>query len=171
MPHKDPEARRAYHAAYRAAHRDKMNEQTKEWVAKNRERVRENQHRWYLENYDLTNQRANERYHGKVKPSVEGMAKMNAVQNAWRARQSNAPVVDLMSVEEYNVSIRKMDTVECAYCGKEVPGKRVFIDHIIPLQRGGPHAVSNLCPCCVSCNTSKGRLLLEEWRPDLVRLT
>jgi hypothetical protein len=38
MPHKDPEARRAYHKAYRIAHKEQNNEHSRTWVRANPER-------------------------------------------------------------------------------------------------------------------------------------
>lgn len=49
----------------------------------------------------------------------------------------------------------------CAYCGKQGPLTR---DHIVPLHRGGRHAIGNLIPACRACNGSKSALLLIEWR-------
>jgi 5-methylcytosine-specific restriction endonuclease McrA len=49
----------------------------------------------------------------------------------------------------------------CAYCGAR--GK-VVRDHVIPIVRGGRHAIGNLLPACVTCNSSKSGLLLIEWR-------
>lgn len=49
----------------------------------------------------------------------------------------------------------------CAYCSESKP---LTLEHIVPLVRGGAHAVGNLCWVCKSCNCSKGRKLLAEWR-------
>lgn len=49
----------------------------------------------------------------------------------------------------------------CAYCAAEAPLTR---DHIIPLIRGGRHAIGNLIPACLQCNGSKSSHLLVEWR-------
>lgn len=36
----------------------------------------------------------------------------------------------------------------CVYCGASA----TCLDHIIPLSRGGPHALKNLAPACGPCN-------------------
>jgi 5-methylcytosine-specific restriction endonuclease McrA len=41
------------------------------------------------------------------------------------------------------------------------------IDHIVPLARGGTNYEGNLTPACRPCNSSKGTLLLVEWRKRL----
>lgn len=40
----------------------------------------------------------------------------------------------------------------CAYCGKET---RLTRDHAIPLSRGGTDDITNIRPCCQSCNSRK----------------
>jgi hypothetical protein len=52
----------------------------------------------------------------------------------------------------------------CQYCNRlasetdEVFGrKELGIDHRVPLHAGGPNTVSNIVPCCHSCNAKKHR--------------
>jgi 5-methylcytosine-specific restriction endonuclease McrA len=40
----------------------------------------------------------------------------------------------------------------CAYCGKRKP---LTIDHVVPIDRGGLHDISNMIPACKSCNSGK----------------
>ncbi|MFE7198513.1 HNH endonuclease [Microbacterium oxydans] len=51
----------------------------------------------------------------------------------------------------------------CAYCPAPIDVS-FHLDHIVPLARGGHHAIGNLAPACPGCNLSKGKLLLTEWR-------
>lgn len=48
----------------------------------------------------------------------------------------------------------------CAYC--DAPANTV--DHVLPIARGGRHAIGNLLPACKSCNSQKHVRLLAEWR-------
>jgi len=41
----------------------------------------------------------------------------------------------------------------CAYCGQKT--KRLTMDHIIPLARGGKHEPDNIAPACFTCNSRK----------------
>jgi hypothetical protein len=50
----------------------------------------------------------------------------------------------------------------CAYCGKR-PVK-LHRDHVIPLVRGGRHAIGNILPACRSCNSRKCARFITEWR-------
>jgi 5-methylcytosine-specific restriction endonuclease McrA len=56
----------------------------------------------------------------------------------------------------------------CAYCG--VGGARLEMDHVIPLARGGRHAIGNVLPACPTCNRSKWDRLLVEWRHALLHV-
>jgi 5-methylcytosine-specific restriction endonuclease McrA len=40
----------------------------------------------------------------------------------------------------------------CAYCGEP---KKLTVDHITPLSKGGRHTARNVAPACKSCNSAK----------------
>ena len=42
----------------------------------------------------------------------------------------------------------------CAYCHR--PTKRLTVDHVVPISRGGRNEISNIVPACRSCNSRKG---------------
>ena len=50
---------------------------------------------------------------------------------------------------------------KCAYCESAKP---LTVDHIIPVTRGGLHTIGNVLPACLSCNSSKGRKFIVEWK-------
>lgn len=50
----------------------------------------------------------------------------------------------------------------CAYCGQR--SRHLEVDHVVPLSRGGRHAIGNMLPACRRCNRSKSNRLLVEWR-------
>lgn len=58
----------------------------------------------------------------------------------------------------------------CAYCGKRINFGRInckyqfAVDHVIPKVKGGTNDINNLLLSCSSCNTSKGKKSLEEFR-------
>lgn len=42
----------------------------------------------------------------------------------------------------------------CVYCGKST--KRLTMDHVVPLSKGGEHTARNIVPACNTCNSKKG---------------
>jgi len=55
----------------------------------------------------------------------------------------------------------------CTYCG--ATGVPLEMDHIVPISRGGRHAIANVTPACKTCNASKHNKLLSEWRLESLR--
>lgn len=49
----------------------------------------------------------------------------------------------------------------CAYCGTNQADS---VDHVIPRSGGGVGLKNNTLPCCLSCNASKGKKPLSDWR-------
>jgi 5-methylcytosine-specific restriction endonuclease McrA len=52
------------------------------------------------------------------------------------------------------------DNNTCAYCGST---RKLHVDHIFPVSRGGSNSFENLTTSCGPCNQSKGPKLLAEW--------
>jgi 5-methylcytosine-specific restriction endonuclease McrA len=48
----------------------------------------------------------------------------------------------------------------CAYCGADGD---LHIEHVVPISRGGGHAIGNIVPACESCNYSKRDHDPEAW--------
>jgi 5-methylcytosine-specific restriction endonuclease McrA len=68
------------------------------------------------------------------------------------ARMKGAPIRDLTRAEWE--AIKAAYDYRCVYCG--IRPKRLTMDHIVPLSKGGSHTKSNIVPACKSCNSRKG---------------
>lgn len=62
---------------------------------------------------------------------------------------------------------RRIATGVCYYCRRQVGGKALTMDHIVPLGRGGTSIRGNVVPACKDCNTRKKHLLPIEWQEYL----
>lgn len=78
-----------------------------------------------------------------------------------RARKRQNPDSVGVSVRDWMKLVRRYRSC-CAYCGKFV--ERPVIEHVIPLARGGRHAIGNVLPACAECNASKHASFITEWR-------
>ncbi|MDM8552993.1 HNH endonuclease [Desulfobacterales bacterium HSG2] len=58
----------------------------------------------------------------------------------------------------------------CHYCGRPAPPKKLTMDHIVPMSRGGRSTKGNVVPACKECNTNKKHLLPMEWEVYLNRV-
>ena len=68
-----------------------------------------------------------------------------------------------VSIEDWQALVRRYRGC-CAYC--TTPAVGIQMDHVVPISRGGRHAIGNVLPACRWCNQSKGARLLVEWRHE-----
>ena len=87
-------------------------------------------------------------------------AQYKAARRAWE--QLNPDSVGIAS-KDWRQLVRHYRH-RCAYCGGNQDG--IHMDHVIPLSRGGRHAIGNVLPACQGCNLSKGAKLVAEWKRD-----
>lgn len=85
-------------------------------------------------------------------------AQYKAARRAWEKLNPDSVGV---AAREWRRIVRRYRH-RCAYCGGNDGG--IHMDHVIPLSRGGRHAIGNVLPACQTCNLSKGSKLLAEWK-------
>lgn len=185
---------KACNAAYQAANRERISQRLKErrkthgdqmraqsrasW-AKHREKRLE----WHRKHYQ-ENKAAYAEYHKKRYPLIA--ERKRAVSKKWRednperyrqqmrdwlvanldkhnehSRQRRARLRDATIAEVTNRDIRRLMSSPCLYCGSH---ENITVDHVVPLARGGSHAIGNLVPACKTCNSRKKDSFIVEWR-------
>lgn len=116
----------------------------REWCHNNNKWVSQRQHN-YWEQYKLKN--------------LEGYIEYWKFHNNKRkAFKRNCDINDL-TLEEWRDLLEAFP--RCYYCN--ATDKVLTMDHRQPLSRGGNHTLSNVAPCCLSCNCSKGKKTEEEF--------
>ncbi len=59
----------------------------------------------------------------------------------------------------------------CAYCGCKLEYKKMQVDHMNPLKKGGENIIENMLPACRSCNHYKSTLDVEDFRNYLAGIS
>ena len=85
------------------------------------------------------------------------------------------------SVTFNRLSVFARDNFQCSYCGIHCSPKKMTIDHVLPLSRGGQNRWTNVVAACGACNNKKGNKTPKEagmnlrvkphrpkWSPGLV---
>lgn len=132
--HQNSEQRKQWYAKWVEENREKLNDNSKRWRERHPERARAATAKW------------------ESKHPESGRLKMHK----RRARMANA---DRRIVLRRDVE--RLLRSDCAVCGSK---NGIVIDHIIPISRGGRHAIGNLQPLCGFCNASKGAKTMVEWK-------
>lgn len=128
---------------YYLRNREKFSEQARRWRLENPERFRERYERWVSENPERS--RSIKRRWAKAHPEAAVLA-----QQRRRARLAALEVNDL-TAEQWE-AIKAAASGRCTYCGKK---RKLTMDHVVPISRGGGHTASNIVAACRSCNSSK----------------
>lgn len=136
------ERHRAYSRQYRKDHAEEVSKKNKDWAEANPEKMNEYHRRSRSNNpegYRAITQRYRESHPGF----------MAACCKTRRARRKGAEgKLSLSDWEHIKTSFGN----RCARCGIK---RRMSLDHIVPLSKGGSHDWSNSQPLCVPCNSSK----------------
>ena len=125
---------RASNKEYRVAHRDETNAISREWATDNPDK-----------------RRTTTREYANANPEK---IRLKCLRRRVRQKANGIFVV---TVKEYKWLLARL----CYLC--EV-APSATIDHIIPVARGGRHAIGNFLGACGSCNCSKNDMLLVEYR-------
>ncbi len=134
-------ARKLSQQAYRKANTDKYRKYQRDSREKDPKRYRAYYTKWLSDpaNYEITVLNGHRR----------------------RLREQYNPGFVGISVRDWMKLVRRYRNC-CAYCNKYV--ERLVIEHVIPLARGGRHAIGNVLPVCPECNASKHASFIMEWR-------
>lgn len=189
MPWKDKEKVRDYHRRHYAENRERLLNQTKQYNASHPEKVKNAhkrrysnpEHRARILNANKEWRKANpkksceltKRYNARHPELVKERQKkwrMSESGRAWRKvwdAKHRAEKLDVTvnpkSINIYVARVRASHSIKCYYCESFVSGKKAHIDHIIPLSKGGPHSIENLCATCSHCNLTKSAKLITDF--------
>ena len=135
------ECRRARANAWKAENKDRI----RAYEEENRDYLRELRYDWQRRNRDrhMANRRANYR---TPKARMYNLLRVHERRVAKNGKVTPDQVTALKAHQKI-----------CYYCRKPFTDKlKATIDHVIPLNKGGAHDISNLVLACKPCNSKKG---------------
>ncbi len=85
-----------------------------------------------------------------------------------RLKQYVRPYFSLkVRLSRQNIFLR--DDYQCQYCGDILSERKLTIDHVLPLSKGGGHEWHNVVAACSKCNNKKADRTLEQARLKLLK--
>lgn len=156
---KNKEKVKASSKAYRDNNKEKCRFAKNKYNAKNRDKVNALSRKWVSENKD-TKRAVNTRYEAnnsekisiaKAKYRAENRDKVNALLAKYRATKFGATIY---MTKEDRAKIAELYTI--ANDATKLFGYGWAVDHIVPLNKGGLHKLSNLQVVPASWNCAKG---------------
>lgn len=95
------------------------------------------------------------------KVTVSSPSRTFALPAVMRLRQYIRPYLSMtVRLSRQNIFLR--DSHYCQYCHEKFSEKRLTIDHVTPLSKGGKHEWTNVVTACSGCNNKKGDKSLEK---------
>ena len=140
-------------ARYREAHREELAQKAREYRQNNKEKRRIKRRKDYLRNKEREAETTK-------KWREEHPERVSIWRSSRRAKELEAQAFDFTAEQLAG----RLDYFgrKCYLKLEGCTGEYQHLDHVIPLSRGGLHALPNLRPACQSCNLRKGNKLLEE---------
>jgi len=132
--------------AYRKQHAIRLRAANREWQKGTWETRRAHREEYYQRNKERIKAKCRANYHKNKGAAIAAAHKRRALREA---------AINLRGIKTWVNRIRGSKAVKCYYCRKTFSGKSIHFDHIIPLSKGGPHSVDNLCVACQPCNSRK----------------
>jgi hypothetical protein len=82
--------------------------------------------------------------------------------NQFNRRNKIKALEDGTITKEFITNLYKIEN--CYYCNKVTPTESRTCEHVVPLNKGGVHGISNLKMACLSCNSKKRDMTEEEFK-------
>jgi hypothetical protein len=138
---------------YRIAHRKEIREKDRLRRQANPEKYKERTDNYRILNREKINQRQRSAYVQALRRKwyQENPDKVRAKTQRRRAAKLNVAINDFTAAQWR--LLKDHYGHRCVYCDKKP--KRLTVDHITPLSKGGNHTMANIVPACGSCNYRK----------------
>lgn len=150
---KNKESIRQKRKEYYSNNKELINTKTREYYKNNKEKLLFKSKQYYIENKEKISE-----YCKAYAKSERGKTLRKINENKRRTLKKKA--LSFLSQKQWQNIVDKFNN-SCAYCGSD--NVTLTMDHFIPISSGGEFTVSNIVPCCYSCNSSKNKYNFFEW--------
>lgn len=145
---------------------DKVKTQAREYYRQNADRAKRAAARWAADNPERRKEvsRAYDQSHAEQRRGSRRAhynRNIEAAREDSRRNQAMRRASGAISRSWWQYLFNTVSTGVCIYCGEH--GRKLTMDHWVPVSRGGRTEVGNLIPCCKPCNSRKGNKSPEEW--------
>lgn len=145
----------AYRKQWRLRNLESVRAKNRDWQKKNWKHRQAYVKRYYEENQDKLRKRSRDWY-----KNHQGRHSQSILRRIGRLKgQSIKPE----TIDAFCKRVKSKSTCVCYYCEKVVSTKGIHFDHIVPLSKGGPHSIENICVSCAKCNLSKHATPIQDW--------
>ena len=114
--------------------------------------------KWAVANREAANARSREFYRQTPEWALHRAARSRAQKFGCKVGRRSA------ILKKYRMAATDQ-VLLCYWCKRLTEFGEREVDHIRPLSAGGAHNAGNLCIACLGCNSAKGSLSPEEFRP------
>ena len=143
---------------YYEQNKESIREQRKQYREQNKESIRERNKQYYEQNKERI-QEQNKQYREQNKESLQEYRRTPPGKfSEYKSGAKQRGIEFHLTEEQFESFWQK----PCEYCGAEI--ETIGLDR---LDSDGHYTIDNVVSCCWSCNKSKGRKTLEEWKKDL----
>jgi len=146
---------------YRESHLEYYAEYSKKYNKDNSDRIKAYRKVYYAENREHENER-NREYEKVWSRTSRGMA-CNRAKHHERRRKMKNTKEERITIRRWMTKVLSMKTFLCYYCQERHGIKKLHIDHIDPISKGGANVIENLCTSCADCNRRKSATPVAEF--------
>lgn len=155
-----------------ARNKEKHKQRQQQWLTKNRHKSRAIKRKYNASHREeLKAKRALKKEEAKDRNALYYQQHMEEIKKRVRRWKEQNPVkrqisnqrrraVEIegdISYEDW-LSLCEQYDYRCLCCGEK---KKLTLDHIIPISKGGPHLIENAQPLCSPCNSKKGAQTID----------
>lgn len=146
-----------YHREWRAAHPGKSAEYTRAWRKRHpeaRKRWLKNNWKKHLQQSKLSMRRYCEKYPERYKATLRKSYRKHRVKRIQEVYGRLHFLVGGYTATEWR-ALKKKYGNKCLCCGRSHSQRKLTVDHVIPISKGGPNTIDNIQPLCQPCNSTK----------------